>query len=394
MFLNLRGTRSDALMVKIKFQIGTNAKRTFKFDTKSIPKGEARNFTEDVLKIVADAAQAIKDRIEDYEQAAESPESEETEPKAASKPAPETQTSETQTPRTQTQEQSYTDTQTIKSPCAETLLSLDLGERDIQWVQLHESTAAVISLSQGEDQVALWRTVQDAVNPSGCYAVLIDVDTTDYLDESFRLVPETASQDRLSILRAESYAQHEQFPLPEPLIDSHFLRATQTRFGATPTASELASANLSTPADLDKYLWTWERNRFGDETVRAKANPESIFWYETDDTVLLVLPVPDGASVVRSLGFWPTDDRPKWVQALGNDLKAWERDFGAELVANYGTMLQFVVARPPTELDVAYALAVEHDIVAGSTLPPAGIQVRHYGADLIGANRWHLHDRP
>jgi hypothetical protein len=81
-------------------------------------------------------------------------------------------------------------------------------------------------------------------------------------------------------------------------------------------------------------------------------------------------------------------------QRLITILEFWRRRYGAELVANWGTMLQFVVARPPTTLEDAWNLALQQDLVAQDTLTGPGISLRDHARTLIERPTWFLHCRP
>jgi hypothetical protein len=296
-------------------------------------------------------------------------------------------------PRTETATEGSEDS----DPCAEALRSLNLGDNAIEWMPLGDSTVAVLAMQDDVDQMELWHEVHDAVQPLGWYPVLVDVDMLDLLESLPLPALEThATDERLSVLRAKSFDEAGRLPPETPIAGSFMHRCTEDRFGEAPEADDLDGLDFASEDALDTFLFGWERDRFGDDTVVASADKSGGYWYEApaEDTVLVVLPVPDGPAAVRLLGFFPTDGRPQWTYALGNDVATWEQAHGARLVANYGTMLQFVVANPPTDLDTAFQLAAEHDVVATATLPPAGIQRRHYAADLIGRTRWHLHDRP
>lgn len=57
-----------------------------------------------------------------------------------------------------------------------------------------------------------------------------------------------------------------------------------------------------------------------------------------------------------------------------------------------GTMLEFLVERPPRTLDEAWPLAGEHDLLATSTLSSRAL--RDHARALLGRRTWFLHDRP
>ena len=92
---------------------------------------------------------------------------------------------------------------------------------------------------------------------------------------------------------------------------------------------------------------------------------------------------------------------PAWLQyhgagdhhrrrALAAALHEWHRRYGAELVAWWGTMLQFVVARPPAAGDPAWEVAGQLKAVGGS------LQMRQWSLALAvdHSDAWFLHDRP
>lgn len=283
------------------------------------------------------------------------------------------------------------------SLCAGELAEINRSGRQIDWVAFDDSAAAILPVNHGEDRVALWRRVRSATKSTGCYPLLVDVDSLEYLyDPSGAPSRVGATDKRFSVLRAEYFAKSTPWPVADPIVGSFAHRSTEIRFGRTPTSDELARESFASNNDLDAFLFAWERSQFGDEHVISQRDSGYGQWYEPDsaETALVVLPLPDGPAAIRALSFYPTYDNPAWCDALGNDLDVWYRTYRAELIANYGTMLQFVVANPPEDLDTAYQLATEHDIVATATLPLPGIERRHYAADLIGRGRWHLHDRP
>ncbi len=103
-------------------------------------------------------------------------------------------------------------------------------------------------------------------------------------------------------------------------------------------------------------------------------------------------PTPNGWDALAYLHWYAAVGRPAEAYvALG---RLWERRFGAELVAHWGTMLQCYVDRPPRSLGDAWDLARMHDLVAPSTLALPGIRLRHYAPSLVGCDRWFLHERP
>lgn len=113
-------------------------------------------------------------------------------------------------------------------------------------------------------------------------------------------------------------------------------------------------------------------------------------WYVPGDGVdLVLLPTSSPWLAPAWLSYFGALD-PAGVESLIAALWQWHRDHGAELVANWGTMLQFVLDRPPVPGDQAWTLARQIKAVGGS--------LRHSDWFLAFAlpdcRHWFLHDRP
>lgn len=122
---------------------------------------------------------------------------------------------------------------------------------------------------------------------------------------------------------------------------------------------------------------------------------EELDWYvptQEQATALVLLPTPRAWESLAYQAWYPMEGIPA-VQLLAL-LRSWEHRFGAELVANWGTMLQLVVARPPQTLDEATALAFEHLAVAPCTTVLPGSHTAAYARALVGRGTWFLHERP
>jgi hypothetical protein len=172
---------------------------------------------------------------------------------------------------------------------------------------------------------------------------------------------------------------------------------TQGRFGACPTNEDILSLVerqvIRSPLDLERWLFHWERQTFG---APALVPPDTSYldWFvtKTARSILLLLPVVDG---------WNTLAYLHWYGALGGGtpvviqfLKKWHRDYQAELVCHYGTMLQFVVGRVPATPDAAFELAWEQVALAECTTLLPGISIRDHARALLTRNRWFVHERP
>lgn len=128
-----------------------------------------------------------------------------------------------------------------------------------------------------------------------------------------------------------------------------------------------------------------------DEGLRAGRHLD---WFEPQSMPvgLLFLPTPHGPDALAYLS---------WYATLGHDaanfiavLRRWEATWGAELVAHYGTMLQFAVDRPPRDQQSAYLLAREQIAVAPCTTALPLVGVKAHANALVGRGSWFLHERP
>jgi hypothetical protein len=194
------------------------------------------------------------------------------------------------------------------------------------------------------------------------------------------------SADIATFIAGQTQRREEYCDMAEAI---HFeLEDTQERCGSAPSPADLDRSGVSTDYELEKALLEFElEHGYSPDPANSRHG-----WFEPKEPVLLFLPTTVGWESLAYLNWFGTSDfGSEYYIAL---LRSWHERFGAELVAHYGTMLQFLVSEPPIELKEAWPLAIEHDLAGGSTLPPAGIKVRDYARALINWDRWFLHERP
>lgn len=182
---------------------------------------------------------------------------------------------------------------------------------------------------------------------------------------------------------------------PEPLGDwlDFQLEDTEERCGHAPTAAEVCSplGETSTEMAVERWLLAWERRNCPDASEGGPA--PYLEWHEPGGEIkLLLLPRPEPWSAAVYVGhygnYWPDSDlRPALV-------RQWSEQYGAEPVANWGTMQQFVVRRPPATLDQAWEVARAQALLWYDTVALPGQTVRQFAHDLVGRGRWFLHLRP
>jgi len=188
------------------------------------------------------------------------------------------------------------------------------------------------------------------------------------------------------------------------------LRDTRARCGSAPDLESVTEAlndrgrerhrwshadGRPTINDLEWLLFQWEEQR---APASAPQRADADDWFVPGDgevTHLLFLPTPRGPDSIAYLDFDAVQGGVAGVTAprLIAVMSDWERRYGAELVANWGTMLQFVVRRPPDALADAWELAVDLDLIGPSDNGYAR-HVRDLARFLWRRPTWFVHCRP
>jgi uncharacterized protein DUF4253 len=174
-----------------------------------------------------------------------------------------------------------------------------------------------------------------------------------------------------------------------PRIDGEVVFSRFYYGGASP-AAVIAGSRAVDPASV---FDAWREEEL-DSPDDGSSDGTHLDWYEPIDPVLLAyLPVEHPEDALAYTSFYGADG-PGRHERLIAILRGWRERFGATLWANWGTMLQFVVDRPPADLDAALPLAREHVRLAPSTTALPGVSTLHHARALVGRATWCLHERP
>lgn len=173
--------------------------------------------------------------------------------------------------------------------------------------------------------------------------------------------------------------------MPANEILAYQIEQTRRVFGVAPEPSDYAAETSVSELSVEKWLFDWESANAPAQNARQWRVP----WFTPENALILFLPTASSWESLAYLNWFGTSDfgTEKYI-ALG---KYWEKEFGAELVCHYGTMLQCLVSNPPQAPLLAYDLALQHVSAGRST---SGGAIRHYSRGLVGSDRWFLHDRP
>ena len=107
----------------------------------------------------------------------------------------------------------------------------------------------------------------------------------------------------------------------------------------------------------------------------------------------MFLPVGSGPETLNYLEFWGEQAVPgSSANRLIAIFEYWRERYDAELIAHFGTILLFVVGRPPNNLEDAWNLAVQQRLIAPDT--QSSYAIRQLARALIRRPTWMLHSRP
>ncbi|BFM39580.1 DUF4253 domain-containing protein [Synechocystis sp. LKSZ1] len=208
------------------------------------------------------------------------------------------------------------------------------------------------------------------------------------------IIAQADGQSRESYLRERRQAETEY--LETSVADA--LELTRRRYGQSPDPSEVTAlidqGQIQSRVDLEQWLWQWEQDAFEVSRVMAPDYLDYLDWFSSSSplTPVLLLPTPNS---------WDTLAYLHWYGACtcGTSmairfLEHWYRQYGAELVCHYGTMLQFRVKRRPQSPTAAFQLAWEQEALAPCTTLLPGVSLRDHARALMTVDHWFLHERP
>ena len=175
--------------------------------------------------------------------------------------------------------------------------------------------------------------------------------------------------------------------------DYEWHRATTAALcGEAPSLETVLAAlgDVCSEMDLERWMLAWERQHCPD--ARPVEPATYLDWFEPDSVELLLLPRAEPWAAACYLESYESDwPHPDLRPAL---FRRWHLEHGAEPVANWGTMQQLVVRRPPADLAAAWEVARAQVLLWADTGARSGVTARHLARDLVGRDRWFLHLRP
>jgi hypothetical protein len=271
-------------------------------------------------------------------------------------------------------------------------------------VPLLDASTWVVDLPEG-DLLLIWVQARDAFADLGLHPVAIttwgeqgDWTAADPFDRFFYedgVEPDgvIAGARTLSVEDALGHFATEDAWTVEnwdDVVESQ-LSLTRQHYDVAPDPTTVADVTPGDEIGLERRLFEWE------EALRPTLTPDvnaSYGWFQPDAPVgLVLLPLAEPSHAAAYLSFYGAEG-PGGHEALTRLMGSWQERFGAQLVASWGTMLQFVASNPAATLDDAFDLAVQQWRVAPCTTVLPGEGVRQLARHLWRGERWFLHGRP
>jgi hypothetical protein len=170
-----------------------------------------------------------------------------------------------------------------------------------------------------------------------------------------------------------------------------FLGQTQRLLGVAPEAADVHAAFHENPHDLqlERWLFEWEIAH-GSATNPKLIGQSSTALFSVEigfGSYLCLLPTAAAWQVPGRIYYMGAERRlPEFCGAV----RRWESQYDAKLALIGNVSAEFSVGRPPSDLDDAWQLALEHVVFGHSSSGP----LRWLAASLLSARSWWLFERP
>ena len=252
-----------------------------------------------------------------------------------------------------------------------------------------DSDVLVIEGVEPAQVLEVWRAARDALPRTSRWPVAVAPEWHDGLREVSD--EELAELDR-AVVGMDDSRMFPRFVFDVPSAQQDWHAGLEQVFPGAGLPAGMA-ADLPDPVlDRDVDRWIFDRLMADPSLValveeRLQAGVGTRAWFEPRSVELALLPTTSPWLAIEWVSYFGAyDDPPAFVAAL----ERWYRTWGAELVAAWGTMLQFTVSRRPQEGEEAWELAGQLLAWAGS------LQLAQWELALILArsDTWFLHDRP
>lgn len=184
----------------------------------------------------------------------------------------------------------------------------------------------------------------------------------------------------------------------EDLVDQieYNIEHIQRQYDKAPFEQNILSAmsaqKIQNYYDLHRWLFHWQMQEVGEARLK-QGDTSFLDWYDPQGQVeaMLLLPIDNGYDALAYMHWYGAEGiTTERVIAM---LRYWQENFGAELVAHYGTMLHMTCKTLPN-MHQAFQLAMEQEALAPCTTVLPGATLTDLAAALTTRFNWFLHERP
>lgn len=263
-------------------------------------------------------------------------------------------------------------------------------------IDLHEGPGGclVIESVDPTNWLTTWQSLRDATPRTGRYPLAIGND----FGEVGRLYEELERERQGVATPFDQEAYQREIENVDPWavlgVSRHFsyeVADAEVRYYVPEGLGDQAVREVPPPRTVhDLARWSYDLLRQRPQG-RAVADFDYLVspdnWYVPEAVALVLLPTPHPWMSGRweFYGFWGEE-----ATALPAAMREWHIRWGAEPVAAWGTVLQFVVSRPPSEDEDAWRLAEQLLTIARSNQE----KLWQLALALPRGHHWFLHSRP
>lgn len=286
---------------------------------------------------------------------------------------------------------------------AEILSATWFGEQEIATISLDTGEVIFSVTLEDRDQVRpAWDAAQSVIGQTGRWAAI----SPGYSRQPELDLPqrrqhrlgdlagphahiEGAARQAIEAIHRTRRATWPEQPLDQRIVEAH-RQSTQRLVGVAPEPSEVVDAlGADSPhAVVERWFLDWE-DAHGEPLTTVEL-PKWSFW---PGEPMLFFPTPNGPETLAYAPPYPGVPGASLDRVVAI-LEWWELRYQAELVANHGTIMDFIVRRPPETLEDAWEVTLEHELIAPDTFLLPGMPLRDYARGLVGHPTWSLHERP
>ncbi len=245
-----------------------------------------------------------------------------------------------------------------------------------------------------DEVFAVWSAAREVLSVSGRWPVVVSSWGSEEPWEGCLVDEDSAFRAAVASWTSSPWTSYTHWSVDHPVDAEHLGFIIRDAAELTEADAPALLADGADLFDVEKLRWD-RRTAAAGSPAQLAADPwltrRSHLWFTPtgQSCAVVLLPVAtcwEATARVSYFGAWG-DEHHAALVAVGRE---WADAYGAELVASWGTMLQWVAARPPTTFDAAWTLAGQQ-LAVGASLQ---CDRSDLAAALLHTDSWFLHYRP